>query len=182
MKRRRDFALGLFAILSAACSHVATRESAIGETPHRKEILAAVDAFFFALATSESDVVEALYSSVAVNVIAEPEKGAAIRYRPGSAMVERMRKGDFPKFRESYWDPIVLERGGLAVVWTPYSIDEGGARVHCGVDIFNLSKHEESWKIDSLNFTVEPSACDEIAPSAASVVRPDFSALDAKEN
>jgi hypothetical protein len=152
------------------------------EAPHRGEILNTVDAFFLALASSDADVIAQLHSTDAVNVLAEPEKGAGVRYRPVSEMIERMRSGAFPKFRERYWDPIVLERGGLAVVWTPYSIDKDGARLHCGVDIFNLSKHGETWKIDSLNFTMEPSACGEINAGESAIIRPDFGALDAKEN
>ncbi|MEK7265165.1 MAG: hypothetical protein AAB227_03600 [Pseudomonadota bacterium] len=144
--------------------------------------MATLDAFFVALASSDADAVAALHSPGAVNVIAEPEKGDAIRYRPVTEMIDRMRSGSFPKFQERYWDPIVLERGGLAVVWTSYSIEKGGERLHCGVDIFNLSRHDGVWKIDDLNFTMEPSACDEITPGALSVVRPDFSALEAKEN
>ncbi len=156
--------------------------AALPEAPHRGEILDTVDAFFLALASSDADVIAALHSPGAVNVIAEPEKDASIRYRPVSEMVERMRSGAFPEFRERYWDPTVLERGGLAVVWTPYSIEKDGARLHCGVDIFNLSKHGEIWKIDSLNFTMEPSACGEFNPGEGAISRPDFSALDAKEN
>ena len=173
---------GVCLLLLAGCASAGKIGAGIPPAAHREEILAVVDAMLLALATSDADAVERLYSSVAVNVIAEPEKGAAVRYRPAAVMVERMRKGEFPKFHERYWDPIVHERGGLAVVWTPYSLDEGGARVHCGVDIFNLSKHDEGWKVDAFSFTMEPTACDEIKPGAASIVRPDFSALDAKEN
>jgi hypothetical protein len=161
-------------LLLWACASAPRQTAALPIAPHRDEILATVDAFFLALASSDAEAITALHSPGAVNVIAEPEKGASIRYRPVSEMIERMRSGAFPKFRESYWDPVVLERGGLAVVWTPYAIDKDGVRLHCGVDIFNLSKHGKTWKIDSLNFTMEPSACGEINPGEGAIVRPDF--------
>ena len=169
-------------LLLWACASAPRQMAAHPEAPHRGEILDTVDAFFLALASSDADAIAALHSPGAVNVIAEPEKGASIRYRPVSEMIGRIKNGAFPKFRERYWDPTVLERGGLAVVWAPYSIDQDGARQHCGVDIFNLSKHGKTWKIDSLSFTIEPSACGEINPGGAAIIRPDFSALDAKEN
>lgn len=181
MSGRTPAAILLAALLLPACSHVSRNLAASGEAPHRAEVLETVDKFFSALASSDADTVAALHSPGAVNVIAEPEKTAAIRYRPVAEMIERMRIGDFPKFRERYFDPVVLERGGLAVVWTPYAIERDGAPLHCGVDIFNLSKHGEAWKIDSLSFTMEPSACGEISPGERSIVRPDFSVLDAKE-
>lgn len=182
MNGRVSAAVVFASLLMAACSHVPKDRSAHDAAPHRDEILNIVDAFFLALATSDAEAIAAMHSPGAVNVIAEPEIGAAIRYRPVTTMIERMRNGAFPKLHERYWDPIILERGGLAVVWTPYSIDIDGVRKHCGVDIFNLSNHGETWKIDSVSFTMEPSACGEITPRAGSVVRPDFSALDEKEN
>lgn len=182
MTRLALLASSLAALPLAACSHGVRRLPMNDDAPHRAEILQTVDAVFLALARSDADAVAALHSPGAVNVIAEPEKAGAIRYRPVAEMITRMRKGDFPKFRESYFDPIVLERGGLAVVWTPYAIEQDGATKHCGVDIFTLSKHRDMWKIDSFSFTIEPSACAEIAPGEGSAVRPDFGALDAKEN
>lgn len=181
MTARGAWMIVLAALSAAACAHAPKSRQRLDDAPHRAEILKTVDAFFLALAASDADAVAAMHSPGAGNVIAEPEKGGSIRYRPVSEMIERMRRGDFPKFRERYFDPVVLERGGLAVVWTPYSIDADGARVHCGVDIFNLSRHGETWLIDSLNFTMEPSACDALFPRKGSIVRPDFSAQDQKE-
>lgn len=175
---RRPAAIFFASLALAACSHAPKDRD---ETPHRAAILSTVDAFFLALATSDADAIAMMHAPGAVNVIAEPEKGVEIRYRPVTVMIDRMKNGAFPKFHERYWDPVVLERGGLAVVWAPYAIDRDGVRQHCGVDIFNLSNHGGTWKIDSLSFTMEPSACGELAPRKGSVVRPDFSALDTKE-
>ena len=182
MKKSMQLACVTAASLIWACSNAPQEIAAIPDAPHRDEILATVDAFFLALGSADADAFEGLHSRGAVNVIAAPESGADIRYRPVTETIEQMRTGDFPVLRERYWDPIVLERAGLAVVWTPYSIDEEGERLHCGVDIFNLSQHGDAWKIDGASFTMEPSACNEIIPGATSQIRPDFSVLDAKEN
>ncbi len=182
MKRDLVTAMAASLMLAGACAPTPQDGAALPEAPHREEILNVVDAFFLALGSADADAFLALHSEGAINVIAAPESDAPIRYRKITETAEEFRAGDTPEIRERYWDPIVLERGGLAVVWTPYSIDIDGARLHCGVDIFNLSQHGEAWLVDSANFTMEPSACDEIKPGEASHVRPDFSVRDAKEN
>jgi len=62
---------------------------------------------------------------------------------------------------ERMWSPTILRRGPIAVVWTPYSLDVAGQRTHCGIDSFEFVKVESAWKIASITYTVEPSACAE---------------------
>ena len=168
--------------LAFGASAQASRKETVMDAPHRAEILGVVDAFFIALGSADADAMEAMSYENSFNVISAPEAGNGVTYRPMAKLIEQMRADDFPVIRERYWDPIVLERGDLAVVWAPYSIDIDGARSHCGVDVFNLSKHQEGWVIDGLSFTREPEACNEINPGDASIARPDYSVLDAKEN
>lgn len=172
----------LVSLLAAACAPAAQQENTMPESPNREALLQIIDDFFIALGSGDADAFEALHSPGATSVIVAPENDEKIRYRTIAQGVIQMRGDDFPKIRERYWDPIVLERSGLALVWTPYSIDVDGTRLHCGVDVFNLSKHDSGWKIDSVNYTMEPTACDDIKPGEASRVRPDFSILNAKEN
>jgi hypothetical protein len=61
--------------------------------------------------------------------------------------------------REVYWDPTVLMRGNIAVVWAEYSFDLNGQRSHCGIDVFNLMKIEGAWKVTGIQYTVEPDTC-----------------------
>lgn len=168
-------------LLAVGCAPAAQQETAVPPAPSREALLQVIDDFFLALGAGDADAFEALHSPGATSVIVTPENDEKIRYRSIAQAVIQMRGADFPKIRERYWDPIILERSGLALVWAPYSIDVDGARLHCGVDVFNLSKHDSGWKIDSVNYTMEPTACDEIKPGETSHVRPDFSILDAKE-
>ncbi len=169
----------LFAVSCAPAEH---QEMEMPASPNREVLLQTIDDFFIALGSGDADAFEALHSPGATSVIVAPENDEKVRYRTIAQAVTQMHSADFPKIRERYWDPIVLERSGLALVWTPYSIDVDGARLHCGVDVFSLSKHDSGWKIDSVSYTMEPTACNEIKPGEASRVRPDFSVLDAKEN
>lgn len=64
-------------------------------------------------------------------------------------------------FREVYWDPAVLVRGNIAVVWAEYSFDLDGKRSHCGIDVFNLMRVDGAWKVTGIQYTVEPDNCPE---------------------
>lgn len=142
--------------------------------PDEAAILETVDEFFIALAAGDADAIERLQSPNSITITANPETDRPIAYGYGKDLVAGMRDGSFPKVVEPYWDPIVLQRKTLAVMWAPYEVRVGGDLIHCGIDIFNLSKHDAAWKIDAVSWTAEPSACDELWPEDKSVFRPDF--------
>ena len=50
----------------------------------------------------------------------------------------------------------------VAMAWVPYELDVSGNFQHCGVDIFTMIKSNESWKIVTVAFTMEPDGCDEL--------------------
>ena len=64
--------------------------------------------------------------------------------------------------RERMWNPEVRIHGAIASVWTPYDFWVDGKFSHCGVDIFDLVKTSEGWKIAGATYTVERTGC---APS-----------------
>jgi hypothetical protein len=64
--------------------------------------------------------------------------------------------------RERIWSPDVRVHGPIASVWTPYDFWVDGTFSHCGIDIFDLVKTAEGWKISALTYTVERTGC---APS-----------------
>ena len=80
--------------------------------------------------------------------------------------------GQRPVSRERYWDPTVLVRGSIAVVWAPYEFWRDGKTTHCGIDVFDLVKQDGTWRVANIMFTVEPEACPELRPKDSSQVRP----------
>lgn len=61
---------------------------------------------------------------------------------------------------ERGWDPTVLVSGTIAVVWYPYDIYVDGAWSHCGVDIFNMIRTNDGWRIAALQYNVQqPPEC-----------------------
>ena len=75
-------------------------------------------------------------------------------------------------YRERYWSPTVLIRGGIALVWAPYEFWTDGKTSHCGVDVFDFVKLDGVWRVANSMWTVEPDACTELRPADASGIRP----------
>jgi hypothetical protein len=73
---------------------------------------------------------------------------------------------------EAYWEPTVLIRGPLAVVWAPYEFRRDGKVSHCGVDVFEMLKLDGRWVMGNAMWTVEPGACDELQPRSATQKQP----------
>ncbi len=60
---------------------------------------------------------------------------------------------------ERIWDPTVLIRGQIAIVWAPYDFHLNGQLSHCGVDSFSLMKTTAGWKITYVSDTRETEGC-----------------------
>ncbi len=71
---------------------------------------------------------------------------------------------------ETYWQPTVLIRGPIAVVWTPYRFALDGDETHRGVDVFDLVKVDGRWRIANALWTRERGT--DLRPEALEEVRP----------
>jgi len=61
---------------------------------------------------------------------------------------------------ERGWDPTVLVSGTIAVVWYPYDIYVDGEWSHCGIDVFNMIRTDDGWRIAVLQYNVQqPPEC-----------------------
>lgn len=56
---------------------------------------------------------------------------------------------------ERGFDPTVMVSGSIAIVWYPYDIYVDSEWSHCGVDVFNMIKTNEGWRIASLMYNVQ---------------------------
>lgn len=62
---------------------------------------------------------------------------------------------------ERGWDPTVLVSGTIGIVWYPYDIYVDSEWSHCGVDIFNMIRTGEGWRIAALQYNVQqPPDCE----------------------
>lgn len=61
---------------------------------------------------------------------------------------------------ERGWDPTVMVSGTIGIVWYPYDIYVDGEWSHCGVDIFNMIRTNDGWRIAALQYNVQqPPEC-----------------------
>jgi hypothetical protein len=140
--------------------------------PEQSEVLAVIDRFMQAVSTNDPAAMSALQLEGVMTTVAGPSpdgSGTRITRRSAGSGSGAPRSG---MRRERYWDPTVLVRGSIAVVWTPYEFWRDGKTTHCGIDVFDLVKQDGAWRIASIMYTVEPNACPDLRPADPSRVRP----------
>lgn len=63
------------------------------------------------------------------------------------------------------WDQRIVRfddvniNNGIAVVWAPYKFYLGKKLDHCGIDIFQLMKTPDGWRIVSLFYSIKTGSC-----------------------
>lgn len=63
-------------------------------------------------------------------------------------------------FTERYWDEQLLISDELAVFWAPYDFHIDGEFSHCGIDVLNLIKIDDKWKIGHAMWTIQRPGCE----------------------
>ena len=123
----------------------------------RQAVIAVVQRLFDAMA---------VHDAAAIRAVLLPE-GRFVTLRenapaPGTAtfvdFANRMGSST-EAIRERMWDPQVLLRGRMAVLWAPYEFQRGGKFSHCGIDTVTLVKIAEGWKIAAFAYTAETTGC-----------------------
>ena len=71
-------------------------------------------------------------------------------------------------YRERIWNPEVRVHESIAAVWAPYDFWIDGTFSHCGIDVFDLIKTADGWKISGGAFTMEAKC----APSPLGPLKP----------
>ncbi|GAB5500084.1 MAG: hypothetical protein PsegKO_23950 [Pseudohongiellaceae bacterium] len=66
---------------------------------------------------------------------------------------------DGARLTERYWDEQLLISDHLAVFWAPYDLHVDGEFSHCGIDVLNLIKIDEQWKIGHAMWTIQRQGC-----------------------
>jgi hypothetical protein len=152
---------------SAAAAPVQPATSPAGDA--EAEVLAVVDRFFVAFAANDFAAMAKLRVEGSVDFVDGPSKTGGTRLTRRPVTVERNTPGNY---RERYWDPDVKVRGRIAVVWAPYEFWLDGKSHHCGIDVFEMVKEDDGWKIANLMWTQEPDACPSLRPSDPARMRP----------
>jgi hypothetical protein len=125
-----------------------------------EKILATVQAVFDNLKNPDSTILKVLYAEKAYSYAWSefegeyhliPYPSAVHLVDPENSVEEIMRKSGVD----------VKIHKNLAVAWVPYDFYANGAFHHCGINVFNLIKEDERWKITSILYSMEKTGCED---------------------
>lgn len=170
------------AILTAiALSSVwGTSESQAQRSPEGQQsdeetsVLEAMDHYLTAISESDFEAQAAMQAPGGMTYQWRPAEGGGmhITAHPNTYWTDPSRD-DGHVYRERYWSPTVMIRGGIAVVWAPYEFWIDGKTSHCGVDVVDFVKIDGRWLVSNAMWTVEPEACAELRPVDPTKIRPE---------
>ena len=118
------------------------------------EVLAVADEALVRISNEDSTGLAALMIPEAmIYVGVKQEDGTyAVSTRTFEETRDRAMESDL---EERGWNPTVLVSGTIAIVWYPYDIYVDGEWSHCGVDIFNMIRTNDGWRIAVLQYNVQ---------------------------
>jgi len=171
--------IGLIAMLTllSACGASAPQMQRIAEGHQPGEeaaVLEVLDRYVTAISETDLQAQTAMQTPEGMTYQWRPAEGGGMQItaRPNSYWTDPSRD-DGHVYRERYWSPTVMIRGGIAVVWAPYEFWVDGETSHCGVDVFDFVKIDGRWLVSNAMWTVEPQACTELRPVETSNLRPE---------
>jgi len=162
------------AVLLAACERTIPPAEIPGNQPEEEAaVLASMDAYMLEISANDLAAMDARQTpdGMTYRFADRGAEGWDIAARPNSYWVAPERADDHT-YHERYWQPTVLIRGAMALVWAPYEFGIDEEIVHCGVDVFSFAKIDGEWKVSNSMWTVEPNACDELRPADPGMIRP----------
>ena len=138
------FLLATLLLLSPACSsapHTASPED-------ERAVVDTVQAFFDAIGAGDAEAGARLTVPEGVFVSIRGEEGGPVLRHFSNAEWVAGLSADGPPMKEVFdGEPTVFVDGDVAMVWAPYVFYRDGALSHTGVDVFNLLRTEDGWKI-----------------------------------
>lgn len=136
-------------------------------------VLAAMDAHMLAISDNDLDLIRSQQTAdgMTYSFYQDPEGAWQAEGQPNTYWVAPERAGP-DKYKERYWSPTVLVRGGMALIWAPYQFWINDETSHCGIDAFSFAKINNEWKVTNAMWTMEPRACEELNPPAPEEMRP----------
>jgi hypothetical protein len=162
------------ALLALAPASLAAQAPASGHQPDETAaVLAAMDRYMLLISANDLAGMDSMQTPDGMTYRARRAADGrwTVLAQPNLYWVSASR-ADGRIYRERYWEPTVMIRGPIAVVWAPYEFRVDGATSHCGVDVFSFVKADGVWRVANSMWTVEPEACDELRPGDPSKIRP----------
>ena len=160
MRRITSGPTGAFFVLFHLFSHVSVLAQEPIQPPEaEREVAAVAQRFLEALSAADTATLAGLLAPGAtIHSVREGEGGASLRVVTREDFLASLG-GETEQLLERMWEPTVLVRGGVAMVWTPYDFHLNGSFSHCGIDVFTLLKGEEGWQVTGITYNVVREGC-----------------------
>jgi hypothetical protein len=126
------------------------------DTGEEKAILAAIQTLFDGMAAHDAVMIKSAMTADArlIGVRGDRPAGNVTRDEFAQSIAANQSS-----LLERIWEPKVLVRSRIAMVWAEYDFYANGTFGHCGVDSFLMLKTAEGWKATAISYTTETEAC-----------------------
>ncbi len=164
----------MWMVFSMHLAHAQNQSVNGHQSGEEEAILQVIDDFMITLTTNDIAKRAGLQTEdgMTYTAVKRPDGSWRIVSRPNSVFLNPS-PDDSPETVEKYWDPVVMIRGPLAMVWNPFEFLVDGKTSHCGVNLMQMVKTDGQWKLANTMWTHEPAeTCNALAPSHPDKVRP----------
>lgn len=132
------------------------RPAAVEPGPPDEAVLAVVQELFDAIAERDTAAVRrVMYPEGRLVAVSSEGDSIAVRISTRDAFMASLA-GSEAHFLERMWDARVRIDGPMATVWAPYDFHVDEEFSHCGVDVFDLVRSRQGWRIVSVTYTRRP--------------------------
>ena len=126
------------------------------DSTDKDEVIAVVNKLFAGMAQKNAEQIQSTMTPDARLVAASDDKiGTPLGPQD---FVQRITSNK-NEVVERMWDPTVLVRGRIAMLWAEYDVHIAGKLNHCGIDSFMLLKTDAGWKISDIQYTSQTQGC-----------------------
>jgi len=113
-----------------------------------REVIETVQAFFDVIGSKDARAGAELTLGEGVFLNVREEEGRRVVKHFSNADWLAELPGEERAMTEAFdGEPTVLVAGDVAMVWAPYVFHVDGELSHTGIDVFNLLRTEDGWKI-----------------------------------
>ena len=154
----KNFLLYRICILSGLALSLFYKPVAASAEDDRAALLGILDQMFQAMIDRDSEAIMALSHDNAqiASLSWDDEGNSRLRFAPENGVPP---SEDI--WTERYWDADVMIEGHIAMVWMPYDFYVNDRFNHCGINVINFLRADETWKIANITYTmVKDGSCD----------------------
>jgi putative lumazine-binding protein len=135
-----------------------------GVSPER-DAMAVVEKLFDGMRAGDSAAVHSVFAPGALLGSVETKEGVSSLHKDADGIEGFVKAVGSP--HQAMWDerianPKIHVDADLAMVWVDYTFYAGDRKSHCGVDVFELVKGADGWKIVTLIDTRRRESCPDL--------------------